>query len=162
MAASKTSTSLGKTRKASAKRSAGKRPAGKRPAANKPAANKPAASAAAQKPRIFGMSFASVYALYIQKAEKKGRTKGEVDEAIAWLTGYEGAALQRVIDAKVDIEAFFADAPRMNPKTALITGVVCGVRVEDVADPLMRKIRYLDKLVDELARGKAMASILRR
>ena len=108
------------------------------------------------------MSFASVYVLYVQKAEKKGRTQREVDDVIAWLTGYEGDALQRAIDAKVDIESFFAEAPQMNPNTALITGVVCGVRVEDVADPLMRKIRYLDKLIDELAKGKKMASILRQ
>lgn len=116
---------------------------------------------ATKKPRIFAMSFASVYPLYIQKAEKKGRTKGEVEEVIAWLTGYRGEVLQRAIDAKVDFETFFAQAPRMNPNTGLITGVVCGVRVEDVADPLMQKIRYLDKLVDELAKGKKMASILR-
>jgi hypothetical protein len=102
------------------------------------------------------------YPLYVQKAEKKGRTKAEVDEVIAWLPGYAGDRLQRAIDASVDLDIFFAQAPRMNPKTALITGVVCGVRVEDVADPLMRKIRYLDKLVDELAKGKKMASILRQ
>jgi hypothetical protein len=114
-----------------------------------------------KKPRVFAIPFASVYPLYLEKAEKKGRTKAEVDETIAWLTGYRGAALQRVIDTKIDLEAFFARAPRMNPNTALITGVVCGVRVEDIADPLMQKIRYLDKLIDELAKGKKMASILR-
>jgi hypothetical protein len=114
-----------------------------------------------KKHRIYSMSFASVYPLYVQKAEKKGRTKAEVDEVIAWLTGYAGAQLQRVIDDKTDFEAFFAHAPRMNPNVGLIKGVVCGVRVEDVADPLMQKIRYLDKLVDELARGKPMASVLR-
>lgn len=114
-----------------------------------------------KKPRIFAMSFASVYPLYVQKAAKKGRTQAEVDEIIGWLTGYRGARLQRALDAKVDLETFFAQAPRMNPKAVLITGVVCGVRVEDVADPLMRQIRYLDKLIDELARGKAMTSILR-
>jgi hypothetical protein len=117
---------------------------------------------AANKPRVFAMSFASVYRLYVQKAERKGRTKGEVDETIAWLTGYNGEVLQRVIDAKVDLETFFAQAPRMNPNAGHITGVVCGVRVEDVADPLMQKIRYLDKLIDELAKGKKMASILRQ
>jgi hypothetical protein len=117
---------------------------------------------ATKKPRVFAIPFASVYPLYVQKAEKKGRTKAEVDEVIAWLTGYAGDRLQRAIDARVDLDMFFAQAPRMNPKTALITGVVCGVRVEDVADPLMRKIRYLDKLVDELAKGKKMASILRQ
>jgi hypothetical protein len=115
----------------------------------------------ARKLRVFAYSFASVYPLYVQKAVKKGRTKAEVDEVIAWLTGYEGRALQRAIDAKVDLETFYAKAPRMNPNAVLITGVVCGVRVEDVADPLMRKLRYLDKLVDELARGKKMPSILR-
>ncbi|MBX3192073.1 MAG: DUF2200 domain-containing protein [Labilithrix sp.] len=114
-----------------------------------------------KKPRVFTMSFGSVYPLYVQKAEKKGRTKEEVDEIITWLTGYSEKQLQRAIDRKVDFEAFFARAPRMNPNVGLIKGVVCGVRVEDVADPLMQKIRYLDKLVDELAKGKKMASILR-
>jgi hypothetical protein len=115
-----------------------------------------------KKPRIFTMSFGSVYPLYVQKAAKKGRTKEEVDEIITWLTGYSGGQLRRAIEDEVDLEAFFAHAPRMNPSAGLITGVVCGVRVEDVADPLVQKIRYLDKLIDELARGKKMASILRR
>ena len=115
-----------------------------------------------KKPRIFTTSFASVYPLYVQKAEKKGRTREEVDEVIGWLTGYRGEELQRAIDGKVDFETFFADAPRMNPNAGLITGVVCGVRVEDVADPLMQKIRYLDKVIDELAKGKKLESILRR
>ncbi len=115
-----------------------------------------------KKPRIFATSFGSVYPLYVQKAEKKGRTKGEVDEIITWLTGYDGEQLQSAIDAKVDFESFFAQAPRLNPNAGLIKGVVCGVRVEDIADPLMQKIRYLDKLIDELAKGKKMASILRR
>jgi hypothetical protein len=114
-----------------------------------------------KKPRIFTMSFASVYPLYVQKAEKKGRTKAEVDQVITWLTGYTAVQLRRVIDRKVDFEHFFAEAPRLHPNVGLIKGVVCGVRVEDVADPLMQKIRYLDKLVDELARGKPMASVLR-
>ena len=114
-----------------------------------------------KKPRIFTTSFGSVYPLYVQKAAKRGRTKEEVDEIIMWLTGYTGKQLQRVIDTKVDIETFFAKAPRLNPNVALITGVVCGVRVEEVADPLMQMIRYLDKLIDELAKGKKMASILR-
>jgi hypothetical protein len=114
-----------------------------------------------KKPRIFTISFGSVYPLYVQKAEKKGRTKAEVDEVITWLTGYSGEQLRRIVDTKVDLETFFAQAPRLNPNITLITGVVCGVRVEDVADPLMQKIRYLDKLVDELAKGKKMASILR-
>ncbi len=107
------------------------------------------------------MSFASVYPLYVQKAARKGRTQQEVDAIIRWLTGYTARGLQRVIDTKVDFEAFFAKAPRMNPNVALIKGLVCGVRVEDVADPLMQQIRYLDKLVDELARGKALDRILR-
>ena len=116
---------------------------------------------AEKKHRIFTTSFASVYPLYVQKAEKKGRTKQEVDEVIAWLTGYSAEQLTQAIDARVDFETFFAEAPRLNPNVGLIKGVVCGVRVEDVADPLMQKIRYLDKLVDELAKGKKMESILR-
>lgn len=114
-----------------------------------------------KKPRVFTMSFAKVYPLYVQKAEKKGRTKAEVDEVIAWLTGYRGARLERAIASEVDLETFFGKAPRLNPNAKLITGLVCGVRVEDVADPLMQKIRYLDKLIDELARGKKLESILR-
>jgi hypothetical protein len=117
---------------------------------------------AVKKPRVFGIAFARVYPLYLQKAENKGRTRAEVDEVIAWLTGYSGKTLKRAIDANVDLETFFAQAPRMNPNAGLITGVVCGVRVEAVADPLMQKIRYLDKLIDELAKGKKMASILRQ
>jgi hypothetical protein len=115
-----------------------------------------------KKPRIFAMPFASVYPLYVQKAEKKGRTREEVDEIISWLTGYGDEQLRKAIADGVDLEAFFTRAPRMNPNARLITGVVCGVRVEEVADPLMQKLRCLDKLVDELARGKKMASILRR
>ncbi len=115
-----------------------------------------------KKPRIFTTSFASVYPLYIQKAEKKGRTKEEVDEVITWLTGYDAEQLRRAIDAKIDLETFFDQAPQMNPNVGLIKGVVCGIRVEDVADPLMQKIRYMDKLIDELAKGKKMASILRQ
>ena len=118
--------------------------------------------AAGKKPRVFALPFASVYPLYIQKAQKKGRTKGEVDEVIAWLTGYRGEQLQRAIDEELDLETFFARAPRMNPNAGLITGAVCGVRVEAIADPLMQKLRYLDKLIDELAQGKKMASILRQ
>ncbi|MEZ4266743.1 MAG: DUF2200 domain-containing protein [Myxococcota bacterium] len=115
-----------------------------------------------KKPRIFAMSFGSVYPLYVQKATKKGGTKEQVDAIIEWLTGYSAEQLQRAIDAKIDFEAFFAQAPQMNPNVGLIKGLVCGVRVEDVADPLMQKIRYLDKLIDELARGKKMSSILRQ
>ena len=112
--------------------------------------------------RVFKMSFASVYPHYITKAEKKGKTKEEVDQIICWLTGYDEAGLQRQIDQENDFETFFAQAPAMHPNCALIKGVVCGVRVEEIDDPLMQKIRYLDKLIDELARGKAMAKILRQ
>lgn len=115
-----------------------------------------------KKPRIFTTSFARVYPLYVQKAARKGRTQEEVDAILTWLTGYSGEQLQRALGAGVDLEAFFAAAPRMNPNAGLITGVVCGVRVEEVEDPLMRKIRVLDKLIDELARGKKLASILRQ
>lgn len=107
------------------------------------------------------MPFGRVYPLYVQKAAKKGRTKEEVDEIISWLTGYDGPGLQGAIDRGVDLETFFAEAPRLNPKVGLIKGVICGVRVEAMTDPLMQKIRYLDKLIDELARGKAMTKILR-
>jgi hypothetical protein len=108
------------------------------------------------------MSFASVYPLYVQKAEKKGRTKAEVDEIIFWLTGHTAGSLQKAMDAEIDLETFFAVAPRFQPNASLIKGVVCGVRVEDVGDETMRKIRYLDKLIDELAQGKAMEKILRK
>lgn len=111
--------------------------------------------------RIFSMPFAKVYPLYVQKAERKGRKKSEVDEIICWLTGYTAKALKKQIDSEADFRTFFEQAPRLNPKASLIKGVVCGVRVEDVADPLMKKIRYLDKLIDELARGKAIEKILR-
>lgn len=107
------------------------------------------------------MSFASVYPLYVTKAEKKGRTQAEVDEVVRWLTGYTQAGLNAQIKKKTTFEDFFASAPKLNPSRSLITGVVCGVRVEDIEDPLMREIRYLDKLVDELAKGKAMEKILR-
>jgi len=108
------------------------------------------------------MSFASVYPLYLEKAKKKGRTKAEVDEIVTWLTGYSSKQLQHAVDTKVDFTTFFAEAPELNPNVKLISGVVCGVRIEDIDDPLMKKIRYLDKLVDELAKGKKMESILRR
>ena len=110
--------------------------------------------------RIFTVSFASVYPLYVKKVEKKGRTQEELDEVIRWLTGFDEAELSEHLAAETTLEDFFADA-RLNPNAALITGVVCGVRVEDVDDPLMQKIRYLDKLVDELAKGKSMEKILR-
>jgi hypothetical protein len=112
--------------------------------------------------RVFKMSFASVYPHYIQKAEKKGRTKAEVDAIICWLTGYTQKALQQQIDKKSDFETFYAQAPQMNPNISKITGVICGYRVEEIEDKLMQKIRYLDKLVDELAKGKTMEKILRK
>jgi len=111
--------------------------------------------------RIFGMKFANVYPLYIQKAERKNRTKEEVDQVICWLTGYTQAGLQRQLKRENDFETFFAQAPAINPNRLLIKGVVCGVRVEEIEDPLMQKIRYLDKLIDELAKGKAIEKILR-
>ena len=111
--------------------------------------------------RIFAMPFAKVYPLYVQKAERKGRTRAEVDAAIRWLTGYTQAGLEGQVAREVDFTTFFAEAPAMNPRRELVTGVVCGVRVEEVPDPLMRQIRILDKLIDELARGKAMEKILR-
>lgn len=114
------------------------------------------------KPRIYTMSFARVYPLYVAKAERKGRTKAEVDQIIAWLTGYGPKALQTELKKETDFETFFAKAPKINPSRTLITGVVCGVRVEEVEERTMREIRYLDKLIDELARGKAMDKILRK
>jgi len=113
------------------------------------------------KHRVYAMSFAKVYPMYVAKAEKKGRTKAEVDEIIFWLTGHTPESLNQVIDDETDIETFIADAPRLNPDRLLIKGVVCGVRVEEVEEETMREIRYLDKLIDELARGKAMEKILR-
>ena len=112
--------------------------------------------------RIFSMAFAKVYPMNVEKAERKGKTRAEVDQIIAWLTGYDAAGLQAQLDAGVDFRGFFDQAPALNPDRRLIKGVVCGVRVEEVEEPLMREIRYLDKLIDELARGKKMQSILRR
>lgn len=112
--------------------------------------------------RVFAMRFAKVYPLYVQKAARKGRTQEEVDRIISWLTGYDTPGLQRQIEQQVDLATFFDQAPAFNPDASLIKGVVCGVRVESVDDPLMRKIRYLDKLIDELARGKAIEKILRQ
>lgn len=111
--------------------------------------------------RVFKMTFASIYPLYIQKAEKKGRTKEEVDTIICWLTGFDRKSLQRQIDNNNDLETFFAQAPRLNPNVSKITGVICGYRVEEIEDRLMQKIRYMDKLIDELARGKKMEKVLR-
>jgi hypothetical protein len=115
-----------------------------------------------QNTRIFKMAFATVYPLYIAKVERKGRTKQEVDTVIEWLTGYDAASLQRQIDAKVDFETFFAQAPRIHPNASKITGVICGYRVEEIEDKLMQQIRYMDKLVDEVAKGRAMEKILRQ
>src|SRR5688572_28047720 len=112
--------------------------------------------------KIFAMKFANVYPMYVQKAERKNRTKEEVDQIIRWLTGYSQAGLQKQIEQGSDFQTFFAQAPAFNPRSSLIKGVVCGVRVEEIEDPLMRKIRYLDKLIDELAKGKAMGKILRQ
>ncbi len=112
--------------------------------------------------RVYKMAFASVYPHYIQKAEKKGRTKAEVDEIIVWLTGYDQQALQHHLDQKTDIETFFTQAPQINPNASKITGVICGYRVEEIEDRLMQQIRYTDKLIDELAKGKAMEKILRK
>ena len=115
-----------------------------------------------EKPRIFKMSFSSVYDLYIQKVERKGRSKIEVDEIIYWLTGYDEASLQKQIMEETDMETFFNQAPEFNPNAALIKGVICGYRVEEMEEGVMKQIRYLDKLIDELAKGKAMEKILRK
>jgi len=112
--------------------------------------------------RVYRMSVASVYPHYINKAERKGRTKAEVDEIIYWLTGYNEQALQQILANKTDFETFFAQAPALNPNVSKITGIICGYRVEDIEDPVMQKVRYLDKLVDELAKGRGMEKILRK
>lgn len=112
--------------------------------------------------RVFAMKFAKVYPMYVLKAESKGRTKKEVDQIICWLTGYSHAELQQQIKREVDFATFYAEAPAYNPKSSLITGVVCGVRIEELEDPLMKKLRHLDKLIDELAKGRAMEKILRQ
>ncbi len=114
-----------------------------------------------KKHRIYTTSFASVYPHYVAKAERKGRAKAEVDEVIRWLTGYSQEQLEALLEAGTDFESFFAEAPELNPSRSLITGVICGIRVEDIEEPTMREIRYLDKLIDELARGKAMEKVLR-
>ena len=111
--------------------------------------------------RVFAYKFSKVYPLYVQKAENKSRTKEEVDQLLCWLTGYTQAGLQKQIKKESDLKTFFAEAPRMHPNSSLIKGVVCGIRVEDIKDPLMQKIRYMDKLIDELAKGKALDKIMR-
>ena len=114
------------------------------------------------KHQVFAMKFAKVYPMYVAKAERKNRTKEEVDQIICWLTGYDQTGLRQQIEMENDIETFFAQAPEMHPNSSLIKGVVCGVRVEEIEDPLLKKIRYLDKLIDELAKGKTMEKILRQ
>lgn len=126
------------------------------------AGSRPAGGMAKNYQRVFAMKFARVYPLYVQKAEGKNRTKAEVDQVIRWLTGYTQKGLQQQIEKESDFATFFAEAPAMHPNSSLITGVVCGIRVEEIEDPLMQKIRYLDKLIDELAKGKAMEKILRQ
>jgi len=118
-------------------------------------------AAAVTKHRIYATSLASVYPLYVAKVERKGRTKDEVDRVILWLTGYSQNQLEAQLASRKDFEGFFAEAPHLNPSRALITGVICGIRVEDIKEPLMREIRYLDKLIDELAKGKALEKVLR-
>ena len=123
---------------------------------------KTTARAAANQARLYAMPFSSVYPAYVAKAEKKGRTRAEVDEIVRWLTGHSQASLEDELAKKTSMEAFFTKAPKLNPARSLITGVVCGVRVEEIEEKLMREIRYLDKLIDELAKGKAMDKILRK
>lgn len=112
--------------------------------------------------RVYKMTFSSIYPMYIQKVERKGRTKKEVDMVVCWLTGYDDIGLRRQLEKAVDFETFFAEAPQINPNTHKITGVICGVRVEDIEDPLLQKIRWLDKLIDELAKGRPMEKVLKR
>ena len=114
------------------------------------------------KAKVYAMSLATIYPLYVQKAQRKGRTKAEVDEIICWLTGHKAASLKKALDSGIDLKTFYAKAPRFHPNAKLIQGVVCGVRVEDIEDVTMRKLRYLDKLIDELAQGRAMEKILRK
>ena len=117
--------------------------------------------AAKNRQRVYAISFASVYPLYVEKVEKKGRTRAELDEVIRWLTGYGQDGLERQLAKQSDLQTFFAEAPLLNPNAGKITGTICGVRIQEIDDPLMRKIRYMDKLVDELAKGRAMEKILR-
>jgi hypothetical protein len=149
-----------------AKQSTSKKAAKPKPtperAKSKPVKPGPADGAEKPRHRVFAMKFSKVYPLYILKAERKGRTKQEVDQIICWLTGYSHAELQQQIKREVDFETFYAEAPDYHPNSSLITGVVCGIRVEDIEDPLMKRLRHLDKLIDELAKGKAMEKILRQ
>jgi hypothetical protein len=131
-------------------------------AKSKPAGPSPSEKMAKNYQRVFAMKFSKVYPMYILKAESKGRTKKEVDQCICWLTGYSPAELQQQIKREVDFTTFYNEAPAYNPNSSLITGVVCGIRVEDIQDPLMKRLRHLDKLIDELAKGKAMEKILRQ
>lgn len=134
----------------------------KKTAAKAPKAKAANAKAAPAKHRVYSISVASVYPHYITKAEKKGRTKAEVDEVFRWLTGYRQQTLESHLKNKTTFEDFFAQAPKLNPARSLITGVICGVRIEEIEDPLMRELRYLDKLIDELAKGRPMEKILRK
>lgn len=149
-------------KRASAKSKPAKAKAAPAKARSKPAAPQPAGGVANTRHHVFAMKFARVYPMYVLKAESKGRTKQEVDQCICWLTGYTPAGLQRQIDREVDFETFYGEAPAYHPNSKLITGVVCGIRVEDIEDPLMQRLRHLDKLIDELAKGKAMEKILRQ
>lgn len=132
------------------------------PAKREPGGTRQSGTMAKNYQRVFAMKFAKVYPMYILKAESKGRTKEEVDQIICWLTGYSRTGLQQQIEREVDFATFYAQAPSYHPNSSLITGVVCGIRVEEIEDPLMKKLRHLDKLIDELAKGKAMEKILRR
>ena len=111
--------------------------------------------------RVFAMSFASIYPLYVKKVESKGRTRAELDEVVRWLTGYDAKQMAKQIESKADLRTFFKEAPRLHPKAKLITGTICGVRIEEIEDPLMKKIRWMDKLVDEIAKGRPMEKVLR-
>lgn len=149
------------TKKATKPKAAKAKPAAKR-AKSKPVGTRPSGGMAKNYQRVFAMKFAKVYPLYVLKAESKGRTKKEVDQIICWLTGYSQAELQQQIKREVDFETFYAQAPAYHPNSVLITGVVCGVRIEEIDDPLMQRLRHLDKLIDELAKGRAMEKILRQ
>jgi len=132
-----------------------------KPTSKTPKTAKPAKAEKSTKPRVYSMNFTSVYPMYIKKAEAKGRTKAEVDAIICWLTGHTAASLEKALAANLDIETFYGKAPQFNPKSKLITGTVCGVKVQDLEDKTMRRLRYLEKLIDELAKGRPMEKILR-